>query len=91
MAADPDDGRAWLSRATPAGRVLLVRLPDQPLPVIEPALGGWDEGEARRLVGQPARLETDLLRVVAENEHRTTKYGRRTAEESSCTDRKVMS
>ena len=74
-----------------AGRALLVRLRDQRLPVVEQALAGWDEGEARHLVGQPARLETDLLRVVAENDHRTTKYGRRTADEHACTDRKVMS
>jgi len=56
---------------------LLVRLRDQ----------RWSSG----LSPAGTRLETDLLRVVAENDHRTTKYGRRTADEHACTDRKVMS
>jgi len=60
---DPDDGRAWLSHVTPAGGELLAELRNRRLQAIQRALAGWAEDEARSLVAQLARLESDLLRA----------------------------
>jgi DNA-binding MarR family transcriptional regulator len=80
---DPADGRAWLCHITPAGTELLARLRDQRLRAIESALAGWVEDEARSLINQLARLESDLRRSAGSGSRTTPTYSSASPKERS--------
>ena len=66
---DPADGRAWLSHITPAGQVFLGELRVARMEAVQQALAGWSEDEAKSLVAQLSRLETDLTRATSHHPH----------------------